>query len=119
MNQKFKLLSCVFLCSSTLVAVNHTSAQSVSVSTMMDQIQVLESTDKTYMLLISKPTLVNQAAYQDVKAVNAFFLSHDGIMDCSYSWNVGDFKLTLERSKAKDILRNVFLFDDAFINSKF
>jgi hypothetical protein len=84
-----------------------------------NQITLISVDEKTVFVLISTNGIVDQSRYSKSEEVNTHFLKIEGIIQCSYSWNNNNMKLVLDKTNAKEILKNTFGFETNIISNLF
>lgn len=102
----------VMLFSSVLFSQTENSAAN-------NEITLISVDEKTVFVLISTNGIVDQSHYSKSEEVNEHFLETKGVIECSYSWNNNNMKLTLDKTNAKEILINTFGFEPNIISNLF
>lgn len=84
-----------------------------------NEISLISVDEKTVFVLISTNGIVDQSHYSKSEEVNEHFLTTKGVIECSYSWNNNNMKLVLDKTNAKEILKNTFGFEPNMISNLF
>ena len=86
---------------------------------ILDSIQIIDVNDRYVTLVVVSDKIVATNQFTNVNQVNSYFKSIVGVESCSYSWNNGIYKLTLQKSFAKSILLQHFNFSTTYLNTLF